>query len=143
MRRLLLALALLLAAPAAAAAGPGFTVPSGNTTCGILAEGDVEGARAGLYCYSSYFTSGPRYDGVGVVRLGRTGKAKRAGAGNDLLLAIGGWEGEDAPRSPRPVLGYRERFERRGYTCTNRRTGLTCRRGAHGFFLLRESRRLF
>ena len=142
MRRLLLAIALVLIAPATALAGPGFTVPSHNTTCGLLTA-EQSAAGRGLYCYSSYLTTGATYDGVGVVKLGRHGKARRVGAGNDLLLSIGGWNGEQQPRDPRPVLRYGKRFERRGYTCKSRSTGLRCTRGAHGFFLSRERQRLF
>jgi len=142
--RFLLPLLVLLAVPATATAdsGPGFTVPSRNTTCGLL-HGEQAASGRGLYCYSSYLTTGATYDHVGVVKLGRNGKARRVGAGNDLLLYIGGYTDDDTPRAPRPVLAYGERFERRGYTCTSRRTGLTCKRGAHGFFLSRERQRLF
>ncbi len=142
MRALLIATALALTVPAAAGASPGFTVPSHNTTCGILPAGVAE-AGAGLYCSSTYFTTGSIYDGVGVVKLGRHGKARRTGAGNDILLSIGGWNGEDAPRSKRPVLGYGDVFEQRGYRCKSRDTGLTCRRDGHGFFLSREHQKLF
>ena len=136
--------ALLVTALAALAAqaSPGFTVPSHNTTCGVL-SGDVAEAGAGLYCSSSYFTSGSIYDGVGVVKLGRHGKAKRTGAGNDILLFIGGYNGEDVPRSKRPVLAYGDVFEKRGFRCKSRDTGLTCRREGHGFFLSRERQKLF
>jgi hypothetical protein len=142
MRRLIIAVALVLLAPATAVAGAGFTVPSHNTTCGMLTA-ERSGSGRGLYCYSSYLTTGATYDGVGAVKLGRHGKARRVGAGNDVLLYIGGWRGEDQPRDARPVLAYGERFERHGYTCRSRRTGLRCTRGAHGFFLSRERQRLF
>ncbi len=142
MRALLVTALVALAVPAAAQASPGFTVPSHNTTCGIL-SGDVAEAGAGLYCSSSYFTTGSLYDGVGVVKLGRHGKARRTGAGNDILLYIGGYNGEDASRSKRPVLAYGDVFERRGYRCKSRDTGLTCRRDGHGFFLSRERTKLF
>jgi hypothetical protein len=140
--RLVLPFIVLLAVPATAAAGPGFTVPSGNTTCGMV-HGEQAASGRGLYCYSSYLTTGATYDHVGVVKLGRSDKARRVGAGNDLLLYIGGYTDDDTPRAPRPVLAYGERFERRGYTCTSRRSGLNCKRGAHGFFLSRERQRLF
>ena len=142
MRALLLFALVALVVPAAAQASPGFTVPSHNTTCGVL-SGDVAEAGAGLYCSSSYFTSGSIYDGVGVVKLGRHGKAKRTGAGNDILLFIGGYNGEDVPRSKRPVLAYGDVFEKRGFRCKSRDTGLTCRREGHGFFLSRERQKLF
>jgi hypothetical protein len=142
MRALLIATALAVAVPAAAQASPGFTVPSHNTTCAVLGD-QVAGARPGLYCSSRYITEGGIYDGVGVVRLGRTGKARFTGGGSDLLNYIGGYNGEGVARSKRPVLAYGEVFEKRGYRCKSRDTGLTCRRNGHGFFLSREHQKVF
>ena len=62
--------------------------------------------------------------------------ARFTGGGSDLLNSIGGYNGEDVPRSKRPVLAYGDVFEKRGYRCKSRDTGLTCRRNGHGFFLL-------
>ena len=47
-----------------------------------------------------------------------TARRSRPGAGNDILLSIGGWNGEDAPRSKRPVLAYGNVFEQHGYQLT-------------------------
>ena len=73
----------------------------------------------------------------------RTGKARPITLGNDDSLPISGYNGEGRAYSKRPVLGYGKTWKRSGFTCVSRSTGLTCRRGSHGFFLSRESRRLF
>ena len=38
---------------------------------------------------------------------------------------------------------YGKTWRRNGDRCVSRSTGLTCRRGAHGFFLSRDSQRYF
>ena len=137
---LVLALTCLAALPAAASAGAGFVVPSRNTTCGLLTA-EQTGSRAGLFCSSSYIEEG-QYDGMGAVQLHGTGKARRIGGGNDLHLYVSGFN-ENGKRDKRPVLGYGKTWRRDGYRCVSRSSGLTCRRGAHGFFLSRESQRYF
>ena len=138
-RTALIALALLttLAVPAAAHAGPGFSMPGKRTTCGILAGGD--GLAGGLYCASSHIDE-QTYDGTGIVRLKRTGKAKVVQSGNDLLLLTGGVN-HDGTQDPRPALRDGERWQRQGFTCRNRDGKLTCRRGAHGFALSGDAQR--
>ena len=50
--------------------------------------------------------------------------------------------GRDTPRYR--VLAYGGTWRSRGFTCTSRRTGLTCMNaGGHGLFLSRESYRLY
>jgi hypothetical protein len=130
------------ASPAVAAAGPGFVVPSRNTTCGLLTAEQTGSSRPGLYCSSSYIEEGA-YDGMGAVRLNRTGKARRIGGGNDLHLAIAGVN-RDGTQQKRPVLRYGKTWKQSGYRCISRSSGLTCRRGStHGFFLSREKQRYF
>ena len=92
---------------------------------------------AGLYCSSAYIKPGS-YDGQGVVRLGPSGRARTVASGNDLLLVIGGYDLRDETVTRRAVLRYGRTFRSGGYSCTSRSTGLSCRRGAHGFFLSRE-----
>jgi hypothetical protein len=124
-----------------ATASPGFEVPSGNTTCAILPP-KLSGEEApALFCSSTYIKKGA-YDGRGTVRLRRSGKAKRIGSGSDLLLYIGALN-PDGSAWKRPVLEYGETFRRKGFVCKSRSTGLTCKRGAHGFFLSREKQRYF
>jgi hypothetical protein len=129
------------AVPATASAGSGFTVPSRNTTCGILGKDKAGSGRPGLYCESSYIPGGVG-ESMGAAELGRTGKARKISIGNDSSLYIGGWH-EDGNYDKRPVLRYGKSWKRGGYRCVSRSNGLTCRRGAHGFFLSRESQRYF
>ena len=131
----------LATVPAVASAGAGFTVPSGNTVCGILTAKQASGRGAGLYCSSSYIPRKGELEGG--VKLNRTGKARQITLGNDDSLPISGYNGEGREYSKRPVLGYGKTWKRSGFTCVSRSTGLTCRRGSHGFFLSRESRRFF
>jgi hypothetical protein len=135
-----LAVAVSAVAPASAGANRGFTVPSKNTTCAILSRRD-QGRRPGLYCASKYIKR-YTYDGQGVAYLGRSRKARLVGSGNDILLYIGGYN-PDGKTYKRPTLRYGKTFRHAGYRCTSRSTGLTCRRGRHGFFLSRERRRYF
>jgi hypothetical protein len=124
---------------AASAAGAGFTVPSRNTTCAVMSASAMRplGMDAGLYCTSSYIKRGS-YDGQGAVRLGPSARARTVASGNDLLLVIGGYDLRDETVTRRGVLPYGRTFRSGGYSCTSRSTGLSCRRGAHGFFLSRE-----
>jgi hypothetical protein len=124
----------LAATPGAAYAGAGFTVPSGRTICGLLTAQQAAGLGAGLYCTSANI---PSEEAEGGVRLTHRGKAKKFTTGNDLALLIDG----DQPKAARPTLAYGKTFTRDGYRCVSRSTGLTCRRGSHGFFVARESQR--
>jgi len=138
-RACLLALAVsvaLAAAPSAAFAGAGFTVPSGRTICGLLTSKQSSGLGAGLYCTSANI---PSEEAEGGVRLLHRGTAKKFTTGNDLALMIDG----DYPKAARPKLAYGKSWKRDGYTCTSRQSGLTCRRGSHGFSVSRESQRYF
>ena len=143
-RQALLVLAasgLLVGAPAAFAAsgasGTGFRMPSKLVTCAFLPDE----RPAGLYCGASYIEQGA-YDGVGVVHLPLSGKASYAGSGNDIQLRLGGWT-SSGKREPRPTLAYGSHWQRSGYRCTSRMTGLECKRGSHGFFLSKERIRLY
>lgn len=127
------AAALVAAVPAAASAAPGFKMPSRQITCGIV--------ESAFYC-SSTFIKRKAYDGRGVVRLGRSGKARIVDSGNDILLMIDGYR-RGGRRSKRPVLAYGSAWVKSGYRCRSERTGLRCRRGRHGFLLSRERRRYF
>ena len=147
MRRTPLALALIAAgalcaaSPALAATpGRGFKMPSGLVTCGILT--DASGAN--LFCAATYIKRGA-YDGRGVVELPRTGRARIVPSGNDILFGIGGIDfSVDPPRQvPRPKLGYGKTWRASGFRCVSRESGLTCRRGDHGFFLSKERQRFF
>lgn len=117
-------------------------MPSRLVTCGVLT---INGAEA-LYCSAPYITKGA-YDGLGVVKLRPGARARFVSSGNDILLLIGGVDFPEgatkARRWPRPVLAYGSTWRKRGYVCQSRTAGLTCRRGAHGFFLSRERQRLF
>ena len=136
-----LALASAAALPAVASAGPGFKVPSRNTTCGILTAKQAGSNGPGLFCQSSYIKGGAG-ESMGAVKLNRTGKARKISVGNDDALYIGGYN-DDGSQDKRPVLRYGKTFKRGGYRCVSRSTGLTCRRGSHGFFVSRESQRYF
>ena len=131
----------LAAAPAAALAGAGFVVPSRNTTCGILSAKQAGSTGAGLYCQSSYIEASPR-DAMGAAKLNRTGRGRKLSIGNDTALYIGGYR-DDGGNDKRPVLRYGKTWKSSGYSCVSRSTGLTCRRGSHGFFVSRESQRYF
>ena len=135
---LTLSVAIVLAAvPSAAFAGAGFTVPSGRTTCGLLTAKQAGESGAGLYCTSANIKiSG---EGIPAVRLNHSGKARKISVGNDDALRIEG----DLPTAARPTLAYGKTWKRDGYTCTSRSSGLSCRRGAHGFSVSRESQRFF
>ena len=134
-----LAIAILAVVAAEGVASPGFKVPSENTTCAVLRLAD--GHAPALFCTSTYIKQGA-YDGRGAVRLRQSGKARRIGSGNDLALAVEGIN-PDGSTSKRPVLDYGETFRRKGFTCTSRSSGLTCKQGSHGFALAREKQRYF
>ncbi|MBE2316590.1 hypothetical protein DVA67_011430 [Solirubrobacter sp. CPCC 204708] len=139
---LLLAVAAVLAvSPAVASAGAGFTVPSGNTTCGILTTKQAYGRGAGLYCTSSYIKAKPA-EAIGAVKLNRTGRARKISMGNDEALPVSGLR-EDGGYDKRPVLAYGKTWRRGGFKCVSRSTGLLCSRSKHGFFLSREEQDYF
>src|SRR4051795_9866270 len=130
----LLLAAAFAAVPSVAFAGAGFVVPSKNTTCGILTAKQPAGGGAGLYCQSNYVKASPE-DAMGAAKLLHSGKGKKINIGNDDSLAIS--------NGSRPTLAYGKSWKHDSYTCVSRSTGLTCRRGSHGFFLSRESQRYF
>jgi hypothetical protein len=136
-----LATAALAAAtlPATAPAASGFRMPGGQITCATLTA--KQAGAAGLYCSSTYIKR-MVYDGQGVVRLTRSGRARVVRSGNDLLLLIVGFR-PTGGRSPRPILSHGRTWRRSGYTCRSRASGLTCRRSGHGFLLSRKRQRYF
>jgi hypothetical protein len=138
-RLLLAAAALVVALPATASAASGFRMPGGQITCATLTA--KQAGTTGLYCSSTYIKR-KVYDGQAVVRLTRSGRARVVRSGNDLLLLIVGFR-PSGGRSPRPTLAHGRTWSRSGYTCRSRTSGLTCRRGAHGFFLSRKRQRYF
>jgi hypothetical protein len=123
-----LAVTLLVAAPASGAAPAGFRLPSGNIACL-----DTPG---GLRCdILSGLKPEPRraceLDWTGTW-LAHKGRASAVCAGDTVF----------DPRAR--VLPYGTTWRRNGLTCDSRRTGLTCRnRAGHGFFLSRQRWRLF
>ena len=133
--------AALLGSTAAAAmpdaAGNGFRMPSKLVTCGYI----TQTKPVGLYCGAPHIKQGA-YDGIGVVLLPLSGKARYVGSGNDLMLYIGGWNPQGNPDG-RPTLAYGSVWQRAGYRCTSKMTGLECRRGEHGFLLSKEKIKLF
>lgn len=137
-------LALLgVAIPSSALALPtpkaGFEMPSGLVSCRVI---ESDAGVSELYCGATYITR-KAYDGVGVVKLPRTAKARIVGSGNDILLLIGGYDPNTNKTKPKRVLAYGKTFRSAGYTCVSRTSGLTCRKGSHGFFLSKERQRLF
>jgi hypothetical protein len=122
MRRLSLAIAaaLLVAVPAAVAKDTVFQMPSKKIVCRIYDEG------TGLVIRCDLFFLNDR-----AVRMTRHGKAR--------LIHVTDTIGD--PKAP--VLAY-GRTKRVGpFTCTSRRTGLSCHnRNGHGFTVSREHQRV-
>ncbi len=115
--------------------GPGFTMPSRLVQCAALSKGSSSWPfRKGLYCSARYIKK-RAYDGLGVVYLPPSGRARIVGSGNDILLMIGA--------DKRPTLRYGANWRHGGYRCVSKRTGVECRRGSHGFRLSREATRLY
>jgi hypothetical protein len=83
--------------------------------------------RSGLYCASPLIKP-HTYDGLGVLRLTRTGTLTMIPGGNDLLLAI-----EGAGDHTRPILSPGHSWSANGYHCARTTTAVRCRRGTHGF----------
>jgi hypothetical protein len=138
MTRYLLALsvaALVAAVPATASAASGFKMPSRQTTCAKLGSS--------FYCASTFIKQ-KAYDGRGVVRLRRSGKARIVQSGNDILLRIDGVK-HNGGQEKRPVLPYGNAWVLSGFGCQSERTGLRCiRQGTkHGFLLSRERQRYY
>ena len=119
------------------ASGSGFKMPSKLVTCAYLPALKP----AGLYCGANYIKRGA-YDGIGAIVLPLQGKARYTGSGNDLLLYLGGWTPQGATQ-PRPTLAYGAVWQRSGYRCVSKMTGLECRRGSHGFLLSRQKISLY
>jgi hypothetical protein len=79
------------------------------------------------YC-ASPFIKAHTYDGLGVLRLTRTGTVRMIQGGNDLLLAI-----EGAGDRTRPILSPGHSWSANGYHCARTTTAVRCRPGTHGF----------
>ncbi|MFN2469882.1 MAG: DUF6636 domain-containing protein [Gaiellaceae bacterium] len=128
--------ALLLALPAAAGTAPlrskTFRTPSRNIACAVYVIEGVPDLRcdvlSGLRPEPSRRCDGD-WTGASMRPRGRAG-AVCAG---------------DTVYDPRaPVLAYGRTWERSGFRCRSRHTGLTCaNRSKHGFLLARERWRLF
>ena len=130
-----LAAAVVLAAVAAssAAAGrtvlPGFRTPSGNIRCFVVDK---------LYCSIQHSAYGGRLqarcdlDWHGF-ELGPAAKAKvycTSNAPYDM--------GKQRPSNR--ILAYGKSFHRGAFTCSSRRTGITCRsQNGHGLFISRQA----
>lgn len=136
-----LALALLLggsvAGTSAARAGTGrltsFNTPSGNIGC--IAFGQY------LRCDIAHKSwQAPRVQSP--CRLVRGDSLTMRGTGRPVWTCHG--DTALAPRGSRRALAYGTRWQRGPFSCTSRITGLTCtNRQGHGFFLSRQSYRLF
>ena len=134
---LLIGLVGLAVAPAAGAQRGGlvgFRMPSRNIACAV--EPALAGAKPVLRCdVLSGLRPAPRraceLDWTGL-SIGATGRATPTCAG-------------DTVADPRmPILRYGRTWHRGAFTCTSRRTGVTCRnRAGHGFVLARERWRSF
>jgi hypothetical protein len=130
-------LVVLVAAPAANAQRDvlaGFRMPSRNIACAV--EPALAGARPVLRCdVLSGLKPRPHraceLDWTGL-SIGATGRATPTCAG-------------DTVADPKmPILRYGRTWRRGAFTCTSRRTGVTCRnRAGHGFVLARERWRTF
>ena len=137
----LLGSALAVLTPAAAlgdSSGPGFVMPSGLVTCGII---DPSGGPRGLVCTATYITK-KAYDGVGAVALRPGRRAGIIRSGSDIIMLVGGTDPNGTAYRRHP-LTYGMVWRVGGYVCTSRVTGLTCRRGKHGFLLSKERQRFF
>jgi hypothetical protein len=109
-----------------------FQTPSGNIGCTILsglARCDIQ-RRA--WSAPARPASCPNVVDYGQgLELAASGAARFVCAG-------------DTVREPRaPKLAYGDATEADGFRCLSEQTGLTCRRGAHGFFLSVQSYKLF
>jgi hypothetical protein len=129
-------LALALAAPATAAAlYIPFRLPSGNIFC---AYANVAGTNE-LRCeIVSHLRPLPPRRGPCEGVWGRAVRMAPTGPARPICIS-------DTVQDPRSrLLRYGQTFRRGGFVCVSHRTGLTCtNRTGHGWFLSRESSRLF
>lgn len=129
MHAVVVALALLLAAPATVGAADRFRTPSGNIAC-LYGSGLL---RCDIRQMTNQ-TTAPRscmLDWGDAFTIARRGRARRICHGDTV-----GFSG--------PVLRYGRTWRRNGIACTSRRDGLRCRNTSdHGFFLSRSRQRLF
>jgi hypothetical protein len=137
-RRLALSLALATLAlaavlvPSASAKVKFFQSPSGNIGC------VVGGGLARCDILEHTWPTPPKPEGCPV------------DYGNGVIV-LGGHPGEytcagDSVFSPSaPVLGYGEKITKNRFTCTSKTSGMRCanRNSGHGFFLSRQTVRLF
>ena len=133
-RRALLALVVaalaLLAAAAPAAAFKGFESPSHNIGC-VMTD---QGARCDIRRHSWKTPKKPKsceFD-YGSLFINRKGKGE-FGCVSDSAMQAG------------PVLPYGESIRKGRFVCTSEEVGVRCvnRRNGHGFFVSRQSVRLF
>lgn len=133
-----LLVSLLLAAAGAAKGGATadlhgmwFQTPSGNIACEVdehAAVGAFKGQRT-LFCVVFSASSATRGQRTWLMRT--FGKAR-------VTWVVGNIATET------PVLAYGRSWSYEGFRCQSRRVGLTCRnRAGHGFFLSRQSQRIF
>jgi hypothetical protein len=118
-----LAVTLVLAAPAAAAPTRGFSATGGKVRCAIGLP-----QLPGLLCAATGIAHG-QYDHRRIVRLLPSGRVSLMRSGSDLLLAIDG----NRDDTPRPALTPGRTWRAAGFTCQNRAGSVTCRRAGHGF----------
>lgn len=124
MRAAAVALAALVLAPAAAGYVGAFQTPSHNIAC----EADSIQGRVTLGCVL-FSADGPR--GQKTWSMLSRGRATVHYVQANIATEV-------------PVLRYGKTWALRGFTCTSRRTGLTCRNlSRHGFFLSRSRQRIF
>ena len=129
---LLVACALLaVGATAAAARSTFFHTPSGQIYC-VYHTGPTL-----LRCDTGYRT---RFSGKKTCRHGDYGQAfGMSPQGRARALCV-----SDSTHAGRRVLRYGMKRHFGPFTCTSRRTGLTCsNKSGHGWFLSRESQKLF
>jgi hypothetical protein len=123
------ALTAALAVPALAQASVNrpFNTPSGKISCAYIHYPELEPpAGPAIRCDLLFLNDRAVY-------LGTSGKARKI----HVTDAVGN------PRAMKLAYGTSKSFGR--FTCTSRRTGLTCRsrRNGHGFTVSRESQKVF
>jgi hypothetical protein len=127
----LLALAGLGAGASVASAFTGFVSPSHNIGCVISSQS----VRCDIRVHSWQSPPKPKsceLDYGGGVAVDKSGRAQFLCAG-DTTLEAG------------PVLGYGDSVSRGRFRCTSQESGMRCvnKRSGHGFFLAKQSYRLF
>jgi len=126
-RALALAAALVAGGVPAPIVQTGFLTPSGNIACNA---GHAPGSSAPLLTCTVFSSASPTR-GQKLWSLGSGGRTQ-----------VGFVLGNAATDLPR--LGYGRTWRWRGFRCMSETTGLTCRNPeGHGFFLSRESQRVF